>query len=320
MQIELTPISCEDCLFICIKQMAFDFFEKIKNIIKCCLFYPTSNLEIILYSSNKKSYYKTKNNFSIKSVVILCIFLKFRNVCKQFCCQQQQNSPFSFSKKMSKIRSSPPYNFLSFPTSEEKEAFFRSLLEECISSLVLLLKVKTTTQRPSVRMSQSKHYLKYVQEYLRMAREVTMDKENLEYLNYHKMFYICDMTDNLQYWMIVVEKESFAVCCENGGLPSHNILSSLQFFKMTHHNVASTCLNTAKSMMQCNDIGRRFMESFYGHDFLIEDVLMYSGELLLNETRCPNSKLKTFRRLEMQRYLEKFFEQFRFFKEKGKIF
>ncbi|ETO07305.1 hypothetical protein RFI_30087 [Reticulomyxa filosa] len=49
-----------------------------------------------------------------------------------------------------------------------------------------------------------------VQEYLRMAREATIDKENLDYLNHHKTFYIYDMTDNLQYWMIVVEKEYVA--------------------------------------------------------------------------------------------------------------
>ncbi|ETO33995.1 hypothetical protein RFI_03098 [Reticulomyxa filosa] len=37
--------------------------------------------------------------------------------------------------------------------------------------------------------------------------------------------------------MVIVEKESFVVCCENGGLPSHNTLSSLQFFKITHQIV-----------------------------------------------------------------------------------
>ncbi|ETO04536.1 hypothetical protein RFI_32861, partial [Reticulomyxa filosa] len=203
--------------------------------------------------------------------------------------------------------------------NKKEKAFFKSLLEECFSSLIPLLKVKTT-QRPSVRMSQSKHYLKYVQEYLRMAREVTIDKEYLDYLNHYETFYICNMTDNLQYWMIVVEKESFVVCCENGGLPSHSTLSSLQFFKVTHHNMASICLNTAKSMMQCSDIGMHFMESFYGHDFLTEDVLMYSGKLLLNETLLQQQIVKTFRRLKMQQYLEKFLEQFRFFQRKREIF
>ncbi|ETO02936.1 hypothetical protein RFI_34477 [Reticulomyxa filosa] len=70
-----------------------------------------------------------------------------------------------------------------------------------------------------------------VQEYLRMAREITIDKENLDYLDHHKTFYICDMTDNLQYWMIAVEKEL-----------------SLQFFKITYH-IIPICLDTANSMM-----------------------------------------------------------------------
>ncbi|ETO02861.1 hypothetical protein RFI_34552 [Reticulomyxa filosa] len=82
-----------------------------------------------------------------------------------------------------------------------------------------------------------------------MVREVAIDKENLDYLNHHETFYICDMTDNLQYWMIIVEKESFAVCYENGGLPSYNTLSSLQFFKITHHNTVPIYLDTAKSVI-----------------------------------------------------------------------
>ncbi|ETO32489.1 hypothetical protein RFI_04628, partial [Reticulomyxa filosa] len=61
-------------------------------------------------------------------------------------------------------------------------------------------------------------------EYLRMAREATIDKENLDYLNHHGTFYICNITDNLQYWIIVVEMGSFVVYCENSGLPSHNTL------------------------------------------------------------------------------------------------
>ncbi|ETO02995.1 hypothetical protein RFI_34415, partial [Reticulomyxa filosa] len=130
------------------------------------------------------------------------------------------------------IRSSLPYNFLSFPTpEEEEEAVFKSLLELCISSLI-----------------QNKHPLKCVQEYLEMIRKVTIDKKNLDYLNHHETFYICNVTDNRQYWM-VVEKESFIVRCENGGLPSSNTLSLLHFFKITHYNIASICLETAKSMM-----------------------------------------------------------------------
>ncbi|ETO06637.1 hypothetical protein RFI_30755, partial [Reticulomyxa filosa] len=63
--------------------------------------------------------------------------------------------------------------------------------------------------------------------------------------DHHETFYICDITDNLQYWMIVVEMGSFVVYCENGGLPSHNTLSLVQ----THHNIVSICLDTVKSMM-----------------------------------------------------------------------
>ncbi|ETO05365.1 hypothetical protein RFI_32031, partial [Reticulomyxa filosa] len=147
--------------------------------------------------------------------------------------------------------------------------------------------------------------------------------------------------------MVVVEKESFVVCCENGGLPSHNTLSSLQFFKITHHNIAPICLDTAKSMMVL--MGRRtrvpttsfffetlkkkkfhlpfffelkkkksnatilegtFVESIDGHDFLIEDVLMYSGKLLINETLSQRFEkiqqiVKIFRGLKMQREKDK---------------
>ncbi|ETO23565.1 hypothetical protein RFI_13613 [Reticulomyxa filosa] len=195
---------------------------------------------------------KLKIFFSIKN------FSNSETLGKQFCCQylkiNNKNSPFLFQRKMSEIRSNPSYNFLSFSTSEEEEeeeAFFKSLLEECIS---LRLKVKTTTKRALVRMSQSKHPLEYVQEYVRMAREATIDKENLDYLNHHETFYICDMTDNLQYWIIIVEKESFVVCCENGGLPSHNILSSLQFFEITHHNIAPNCKNESEN---------RYLEKFW---------------------------------------------------------
>ncbi|ETO12098.1 hypothetical protein RFI_25278 [Reticulomyxa filosa] len=82
---------------------------------------------------------------------------------------QQQKSPFSLKKKNVK-------NKIHFPTPEEEEVVFKILLEEHISSF---LKVKTTTQRASVRMIQNKHPLKCVQEYLGMAREITIDKENL---------------------------------------------------------------------------------------------------------------------------------------------
>ncbi|ETO04537.1 hypothetical protein RFI_32860 [Reticulomyxa filosa] len=141
-------------------------------------------------------------------------FSKFSNISKQFYQYLRANkkTPFSFSKKNVKIISNPPYNFLSFQT-EEEEAFIKSLLGECISPLI-----------PS------------------------KNKENLDYLNHHRTFYICDMTYNPQYWMIV-EKESFAVRYENGGLPSRNTLSSLQFFKITHYNTAPIYLNTAKSVM-----------------------------------------------------------------------
>ncbi|ETO10956.1 hypothetical protein RFI_26420, partial [Reticulomyxa filosa] len=170
---------------------------------------------VLKMTINKQLDFKTKNIFFDKKWIRIICF------------------PFLFQRKISEIRS-------------EEEAFFKSLLEECIS---LRLKVKTTTKRALVRMSQSKHPLEYVQEYVRMAREATIDKENLDYLNHHKTFYICDITDNLQYLMIVVEMGSFVVCCENGGLPSHNALSSLQFFEITHHNITPTCLDTAKLMM-----------------------------------------------------------------------
>ncbi|ETN98226.1 hypothetical protein RFI_39284 [Reticulomyxa filosa] len=130
-----------------------------------------------------------------------------------------------------------------------EEAFFKSLLEECISSFVPSSKSKNDDTESLVRMSQSKHPLEYVQEHLRMIREIIIDKKNLDHLNYHETFYMCDITDNLQYWMIIVEKESFVVCYENSRLLSHNILSSLQFFKLTHHNITPICLDTTKSVI-----------------------------------------------------------------------
>ncbi|ETN99400.1 hypothetical protein RFI_38082 [Reticulomyxa filosa] len=135
-------------------------------------------------------------------------------------------------------------------------------------------------------MSQSKHHLKYIQEYLRMAREVMIDKEHLDYLDHHKMFYMCDMTDNFQYWMIV-EKESFVVCCENGGLPSHNfIVSSVFQTYISQHriNLLGYCQVNNGSY---NSQHRGFFELkkkssatisegtlwsfFHGHDFLSTD-------------------------------------------------
>ncbi|ETO02866.1 hypothetical protein RFI_34547 [Reticulomyxa filosa] len=237
--------------------------------------------------------------------------------------------------------------FFKFPTpEEEEEVFFKSLLEDCISSLILLLKVKTTaTKRASVRMSQSKHTLKCVQEYLGMAREATIGKENLDYLNHHDTFYICDMMDNLQYWMIAVEKESFVVCCENGGLPSHN-LSPLQFFKITHH-IVPICLDTAKSMMvhttDNNIVGSSGSSNKDSHHknvngvpswtrFFDQRLLMYSGKLLMNKTPSQQQIVKIFRGLKIQRendkinkhskfeYLEKFRDSLAFFKEKGKYY
>ncbi|ETN99937.1 hypothetical protein RFI_37530, partial [Reticulomyxa filosa] len=126
------------------------------------------------------------------------------------------------------------------------------------------------------------------EEYLRMTREATIDKENLDYLNHHRTFYIYDMTDNLQYWMIVVEKESFIVCCENGGLPS------LQFFEITHHNIAPTCLDTAKSMMvhTMDNKHSKFSFGFQGKHY--------------GKSEREN------------RYLEKFWNGLVFSKEKGK--
>ncbi|ETN97508.1 hypothetical protein RFI_40021, partial [Reticulomyxa filosa] len=248
--INLLEIECNDVYSQLLCRNSTNVQQKVsQNCHQMLSFLSNKQLEIIslLYSSNKKPYYKTKKNF-------------FDKKCG--------NIMYAINQKI-------------FQTSEEEEeAFFKSLLEECLYSLIPCSESKDDI----VRMSQSKHPLKYVQEYLRMAHEVTIDKESLDYLNHHEMFYICGMTDSLQYWMIVVEKKSFVVCCENGGLSSNDTLSSLKLFKIIHHNIASICLNTAKSMMHCNDIGRHFVESFHGHDFLIEDLLMYSGKLLMNET------------------------------------
>ncbi|ETN99295.1 hypothetical protein RFI_38186, partial [Reticulomyxa filosa] len=140
-------------------------------------------------------------------------------------------------------------------------------------------------------------------EHLGMTREVTIDKENLDYLNHYETFYIYNMTDNLQYWMIVVEKELCIVRCKNGRLSLPNTLSSLQFFKITHHNIASICLDTAKSLIihitdvnimssdESSNKGSHYKfflkQILHGHDFLIKDVLIYGGELLTNETLSP---------------------------------
>ncbi|ETO00901.1 hypothetical protein RFI_36539, partial [Reticulomyxa filosa] len=193
-----------------------------------------------------------------------------------------------------------------------EEAFSKSLLEECISSMILFLKVKMTTQRTLVRMSQSKHILKNVQEYLRMVGEVTIDKENLDYLNHHETFYMCEMTDNLQYWMIVVEKESFVVCCENGGLPSHNTLSSLQFFKITHHNIASICLSTATLMM-----GPQILKPQKKNHTLFFEL----KKKKLNSMKGTFHYGKSVGTVDESddRYLEKFCDSIIFSKEKGNI-
>ncbi|ETO05972.1 hypothetical protein RFI_31424, partial [Reticulomyxa filosa] len=244
---------------------------------------------ILSYSSNKKPYYKTKNNFSIKNVVILCSLF---HLCVQSIKKMLTTSNFDrkgIYSSFFKCRNVSKH----FPDSEE-EAFSKSLLEECISSLILLLKVKTTTQRPSVRMSQNKHHLKYVQEYLRMVCEVMIDKEHLDYLDHHKTFYMCKMTDNLQYWMIV-EKGLFIVCCENGGLPLHNTLLSLQFFKLTHHNIASIFFLNKKKK-QCNDIGRHFVEFFHGHDFLNTNVQWQ----IIDERGAVPAIMKIFQGLKIQ--------------------
>ncbi|ETN99847.1 hypothetical protein RFI_37620, partial [Reticulomyxa filosa] len=128
--------------------------------------------------------------------------------------------------------------------------------------------------------------------------------ENLDYLNYHETFYICNMTDNLQYWIVLVEKESFVVCCEHGELPSHNILSPLPFFKTTHHNIAPICLDIAKVLttifFDTTILEGVFVKSLHGHDFLIEDVLMYSGKLLTNETLSQQQIVKILQGLKMQ--------------------
>ncbi|ETN97535.1 hypothetical protein RFI_39992 [Reticulomyxa filosa] len=179
---------------------------------------------ILSYSSNKKPCYKTKNNFFDKkcdshNMVMLCMFISFMyaiigKIFSKFKKQQtvllsvlkgQQKSPFSLKNVRNKIQHS--IQFFKFPNLRR-----RSIFKKLIGG-----------------------------EYLRMAREATIDKENLDYLNHYKMFYICDITDNLQHWMIV-EKESFIVCCENGGLPLHNTLSSLQFSKL--HVTTSPQFNT----------------------------------------------------------------------------
>ncbi|ETO02986.1 hypothetical protein RFI_34424 [Reticulomyxa filosa] len=76
-----------------------------------------------------------------------------------------------------------------------------------------------------------------VQEYLRMAREITIDKENLDYLDHHTTFYICDMADNLQYWMIEVTTPF-----------------QQQFFKITYH-IVPICLDTANHTTDTNIVG-----------------------------------------------------------------
>ncbi|ETO31773.1 hypothetical protein RFI_05346, partial [Reticulomyxa filosa] len=125
---------------------------------------------ILSHSSNKKLYFKTKNIFFDKKGGIHIILI----LCMQ--------SIEKIVKKNKHIK-----------------------LKMLANSFVVIIQAPTT-KIPFFFEKEKRQ----VQEYLRMAREATIDKKNLDYLDHHRTFYIYDMTDNLQYWMIVVKKEYVA--------------------------------------------------------------------------------------------------------------
>ncbi|ETO32065.1 hypothetical protein RFI_05052 [Reticulomyxa filosa] len=218
--------------------------------------------------------------FDSYNMIILCmfisficaikkIFFKFRNVSKQFLSvfkDQQQKSPFSLSTKMSKIRSYIPF----FKFSNHR----RSIFQKLIGRVYLVFDPSSKSNDDTVRTSQSKHSLKYVQEYLRMVREVTIDKENLDYLNHHDTFYICDMTDNLQCWML---------------LKRSHLLVPLQILKPQKKKFHSPFFELKKKK-KCHDMEGTFVGSLHGHNFLMEiNVYDYYNLKISSE---PEEELK----------------------------
>ncbi|ETO02867.1 hypothetical protein RFI_34546 [Reticulomyxa filosa] len=114
---------------------------------------------------------------------------------------------------MSEIRSSRPYNFLSFPTPEEEEAFFKSLLEECISSLIPSSKSKDDGDKESFSENEP------------------------------------EQTSSEIIGWLLLKRSHLLYVAKTANCHHINALSSLQFFKIIHHNITPIFLDTARSMI-----------------------------------------------------------------------